>query len=309
MQTHGTRIVLSACLLLAFPITRRASAAESTLKNPAGLVTIQQIDSALDMPMPELDLAGEVPLSDVVNIIESQMKEVSSLPIKFTQNYLELELESIDSLSDLLVRDVFFHDGSHTFRQALDLIFEETDPKLEYLPQHGHILLTTKAKTSETYTIQVYDVSAVIEAIIHNNKRVAGRTYIRTQLGSGQQHSVPKKRGAAFEIAELIIAATSPPAQWIDVDGEGGVIMIAGNRLTVTQTYEVHRLIKQLLADLAEPLSISAKQPNIAANELREANVESPYLLISFAIAGWVVAFFLAIVVVAANRPRNTISG
>lgn len=279
---------------------------EAILNTPSGnnLITLNQIEAALDAPMPQIDLPGEVPLSDLINVIETEMQQVSSLPIQLLPDYHELELESIDSLEDVLLHGVFFHRQTHTFRQALDLIFRGTDPKLTFLPQDGHILVTTEAQASDTLTTRVYEVSDVIKAITGKRRR-NGTAYIPAQFGSERTGNSSSTGGAAFEISELLMAASTPPAQWIDIDGEGGVIYIAGDRLAVTQTYAVHRRIEQILRDLIRPLAVDSNEASVVTTSQTEPHQREAgpnFLLLAFAIVGWVMAFFLGIVAVFASR-------
>lgn len=279
---------------------------EAILNTPIGhkVISINQIEAALDMPMPQIDLPGEVPLSDVINVIETELQQVSSLPIQFLPDYVELELEGINSLEDVLLRGVFFHPQSHTFRQALEQIFRETDPKLTFLPQDAHILITTEALAANTLTTRVYDISGVMESIVGKQK-ATGTAYNPAPFGDQRTGNESPTRGAAFEISEILMAATSAPAQWIDIDGEGGVIYIAGNRLAVRQTYDVHRMVEQILKDLIKPLPMNTTEAvAIATNRAvaQQMEAEPNYLLLAFAVVGWVMAFFLGIVAVFAGR-------
>lgn len=303
---HRTSICVIAVMAMLFQSATRCEADEAAFATNTGdnLITLEQIEVALDMPMPQIDFPGEVPLSEILQVIETELREASSLPIQLKPDYLELELESIESLEVVLVRDVFFHPQSHTFRQALELVFGQTDPTLTFLPQDGHILITTEACAFDTFTTRVYDISTVIAAIV-GKQQATGMAYGNAMYRDERLPSETPNGRAAFEISSLLMAATTPPAQWIDIDGEGGVIYIAGNRLTITQTYKVHRKIQQVLIDLIDPLpvnTVKAVAIKDASVQARQTESTPQYLLLAFAVCGWVLAFFLGIVAVLANR-------
>lgn len=124
------------------------------------------LDQMLDKPVPLLDFPGETPLSEILEQIETyytttwgQDGGASGTDFRMTMfpDKLELELESINSLEDVLISDINFE--GMTLRNALKHIFDQTDPKLTYIIDAEVMLITTAAKEADTLVTRVYPVA------------------------------------------------------------------------------------------------------------------------------------------------------
>lgn len=124
------------------------------------------LDQMLDKPVPLLDFPGETPLSEILEQIATyytttwgQDGGASGTDFRMTMfaDKLELELESINSLEDVLISDINFE--GVTLRNALKHIFDQTDPKLTYIIDAEVMLITTAAKEADTLVTRVYPVA------------------------------------------------------------------------------------------------------------------------------------------------------
>lgn len=125
------------------------------------------LSQMLDKPVPLLDFPGETPLSEILEQISTyytttwgQDGGASGTDFRMTilPDYAELEIEGIDSLEDVLIRDVNFE--GMTLRNALKHIFDQTqEPPLTYIIDSEVMLITTESKENETLVTRVYPVA------------------------------------------------------------------------------------------------------------------------------------------------------
>ncbi|MCR9198418.1 MAG: hypothetical protein NXI04_07245 [Planctomycetaceae bacterium] len=125
------------------------------------------LSQMLDKPVPLLDFPGETPLSEILEQISTyytttwgQDGGASGTDFRMTilPDFAELEIEGIDSLEDVLIRDVNFE--GMTLRNALKHIFDQTtEPALTYIIDSEVMLITTETKESETLVTRVYPVA------------------------------------------------------------------------------------------------------------------------------------------------------
>lgn len=75
--------------------------------------------------------------------------------------------------------------------------------------------------------------------------------------GSGQAQSQNKVTAVsdASPLAQLIEEQTAPPAQWIQLNGEGGAISVYGQYMMIRQTYRVHRQVESVLDQLRQAIA------------------------------------------------------
>lgn len=170
---------------------------------PGKLVTSEMIEAALDMPCPNLQFSGEHPLSDLLVVFESHWSQFLRYDVPFFEDVAELNLEGIETLKDISVSDMKISAGTHTCRDALELMFEQTvDPELSFLPAAGHLLVSTlaKAESEDTLFSRVYDLSDFLDT---RSDATAGRRQRPTTKAAPQSsHSetapagqtAPKKR-------------------------------------------------------------------------------------------------------------------
>ncbi|MCR9197270.1 MAG: hypothetical protein NXI04_01375 [Planctomycetaceae bacterium] len=181
----------------------------------------------MDAPCGTLDFPGETPLAEVLEKIAAQLSERRpsddrSGRLQFTPDFHELELEGIQSLDDVLVRDIYL-DGV-SVENALRVVFEQTqEPALIWVIENETLLVTTENRESELLQLRTYNVASVNQRLFADDPD---------------------------GLTDTIQAMTWPPALWINIDGDGGNIRLAGDSLVIMQSYHVHQQIVRLLNQL-----------------------------------------------------------
>jgi len=237
----------------------------------------------LETPIPPLDFPGETPLSEILSTLSeyytTQHGATGNGDFKFTIHVdkRELDLEGLNDLEEVLVRDISFSNGME-LQNALKLIFDQTsDPaELTYVIRNEVMVITTKAMadSEDAMVTRVYEVGELLdleygEDLVYPNGGGGG-------MGGGGFQSVPqypfappgkgKKKVQAerkasddqsatvstLNLTDIVMEMTSPPYLWFNTDGEGGAIRIVGSTLVVRQTPAGHREIVRLLNLLSE---------------------------------------------------------
>ena len=49
---------------------------------------------------------------------------------------------------------------------------------------------------------------------------------------------------------QAVLDLSAPPCRWFEIDGEGGRIVVAGNRMLIRQTRTGHLLIGRIIAEM-----------------------------------------------------------
>ena len=114
--------------------------------------------------------------------------------VPFFADTTELELEGINSLEEVLVRDWSVTGGSHTCRDVLTLVFRQTqDPELTFLPVAGHIEVTSLAKgeSEDALESRVYDVTDLL--IDDGNQKKKHGKATPASSGGKTDESKPKR--------------------------------------------------------------------------------------------------------------------
>lgn len=234
----------------------------------------------LDKPVSGLDFQGEVPLSEVLEVIsryftsEYGEKEGEKFAMAFHADKAELSIVGLDGLNGVLVSDIDF-DGM-TLRNALKLIFDQTgddanslaSEPLTYVIKNEVMLVTTveKAESDDMLVTRVYRVGELLNLDYANGltgagpKGGAGFFSIpanAAQLGGGDGGAGMDGGGGGQPptpptLATLVMEMTSPPCRWLELDGEGGAIRIVGQTLVVRQTPKGHEEVVRLLNLLYE---------------------------------------------------------
>lgn len=124
----------------------------------------------LDKPIPPLDFPGETSLKEILDTIQAYYTTTygagggaSGTDYRMTiyPDAAELELENVNSLDDVMIRDIEFQ--GMTLRSALKLIFEQTiDPELTYIIEDEVFKVTTLAKAESTLVTRVYPVADLV---------------------------------------------------------------------------------------------------------------------------------------------------
>lgn len=170
------------------------------------LVSAEHVEAALDMPCPNLEFHGEYPLKEVTEVFEAHWAKELPYEVPFIVDRFELELEGISSIEDISVREIKISGGTHTCRDALDLVFNQTsDPELMYLPMAGHLLLSTLAKveSEDALISRVYDLTdflAAEDTSVNTNKpqeMAAKKSTIANGEAEETQKKKRKRRGKA----------------------------------------------------------------------------------------------------------------
>lgn len=243
----------------------------------------ERIYQQLEQESPDLDFPGEVSLEEVLNQIADHVSTTTNTKLKIVPDYAQLELEGINSLAEVQVKDVVLK--GLTLRSALDLIFSQTkDPDLDFLVKNEVLIVTTRdeAESDENLFNRYYNVTKHLNLYAPK----VGETYPglggggfgrggaapaesapagSAQAGSGQAGSgysgsgqAPIRRPVRYELSELnqllmtVQDLTAPSAKWFDVDSEGGRMQGTGSILMVRQSRRGHLAVAEILEQLEE---------------------------------------------------------
>ncbi|MEZ6059702.1 MAG: hypothetical protein R3C19_05010 [Planctomycetaceae bacterium] len=131
------------------------------------------LNRMLDEPVPPLDFPGDAQLSEVLQQISEFYTATygreggADYRMTIWPDYAELELEGINSLEEVTVKDIVLNGIS--LRNALSLIFDQTEePALTYVIKNEVVQITTLAKAEdpqESATTRVYDVLDIISTL------------------------------------------------------------------------------------------------------------------------------------------------
>lgn len=121
----------------------------------------------LQTPVPKLNFPGETALSEILEQIADYYTTThgasgGGTPLKFTilPDILELELESINSLENVIIRDIALE--GQTLENSLKIILEQTDPLLTYEIRNEVMFITTLAKAVDSSYTRVYEVEHLL---------------------------------------------------------------------------------------------------------------------------------------------------
>lgn len=239
----------------------------------------------LDERVPKLEFKGEVRLSEILDFLSQHFTEQhgeqgqESFRMAIWPDYPVLELENIDSLDDVVLKDIRI-DGM-TLRNALKAIFGmTTDPSLTYVIRDELLVVTTvnEAQSEDSLTTRVYPVSRLLAVDTPDwgelPKREAsefpsgsGQGYFQlsdevqdpdqaVEESSGEEQNIDVRadpRGVNMQrLVFLVQQMTSPPLEWQQNDGQGGSIDSFGESLVIRQTYDGHQRIVRLLNQLTD---------------------------------------------------------
>lgn len=200
----------------------------------------ERIYRALEKPCPPLDYPRNTPVKEILEAIFDQLRQNEGDDLNILVDAGALDDDSID-LDEVKVAD--FRVTGVSIRSALDELLEQTDPQLDYMVRSEMLLITTRtyAESDENLTIRVYDISHLVAPQPTSSSRQAeGHTSSKPTLPSSRQ------------IAQWIVDATSPPARWFDIDGEGGRLQIHNRMLIVRHSRRAHLAISDLLEQITE---------------------------------------------------------
>ncbi len=287
--------ILNPDRLLAQQQAKVELADRSAVDPPANkLVTLEMIEAALELPCPRMDFPGPHPLEEFTKVFETHWAKHLSYEVPFFIDTAEFDVEGVAATEDIGVEGIQIALGTHTCRDALTLIFDQTtDPKLAFQPEAGHLTVTTlaKAESEDSLLSCVYDLSDFIAEEAEKShgssrtdvkrqkngrrkKKAADAKKTSTVLkqfanggglgggGGGLGASTPQHSGLRPDtetLISMILEQTSPPAKWVSVDGEGGSVTPLGQYVVIRQTYRVHRQISELLKELRKAIAVGGR--------------------------------------------------
>ncbi|MDA1230114.1 MAG: hypothetical protein O2856_05010 [Planctomycetota bacterium] len=199
-----------------------------------------RIYRALEKPCPPLDYPRDTAMNDILEAIFDQLRQNEGGGFNILIDVAALDDDSL-VMEDITVAD--FHVEGVSMRSALDELFEQIDPQLDYMVRSEVLLITTRAyaESDENLTVRVYDISHLVSP-----QSNAGKSQVK------QRQSFNSTLPSSRQIAQWIVDTTSPPARWFDIDGEGGRLQIHNRMLIVRQSRRAHLAISDLLEQLTE---------------------------------------------------------
>lgn len=241
----------------------------------------------LNEEIPPLEFGGETPLAEVLDFIADYFTQQHRVPdqdfrVTIWPDSRTLVLENIDSLDDVVVRDIKLQ--GLTLRSALKAVFgRTTDPALTYVIRDELMVVTTvdEAWGENSLTTRVYPVGHLLAVDSPDWNRSGphpemsepppgpGQGYFQLSDSAndpiessdvpsheGPEEDVPGDRRAMnmCQLMSVVQQMTTPPLEWADVDGQGGSIDSFGESLVIRQTYDGHQEIVKLLNQLTEAL-------------------------------------------------------
>lgn len=218
----------------------------------------KRIYAALEQQTPPLDFPGETPLGEALSAIMAAINKGANANdrISLVIDHKGLDTEGLTSLNDIFLRDIEL--PGIELRKAMKLILDQTE--IDYLIRNDVLFLTTKQEAltnADYFTTRIYPVKKLLAMQSSPDSGIMGGYGGDMGMGmsggtrsgaGGLRGGVPALREP---LIELICNMTSPPCLWIDRDGDGGAISIAGNSLVVRQSQRGHEEIVQLLNLLA----------------------------------------------------------
>ena len=144
----------------------------------------------LQTPVPKLDFPGETPLSEILEQIATyytttygKSESDKGFTFTFMPDILELELESINSLEDVLISDIVLDDV--TLENVLQFIFDQTDPGLTYEIRNEVMVITTKVKAEDSLYTRVYEIEHLLHAKFEQHINLSGIGGSSMGIGGG----------------------------------------------------------------------------------------------------------------------------
>lgn len=196
----------------------------------------QWFEAILEQPIPRLDFPGETSLKEILDTLQAYYSTTygnEDLLLTIYPDIKELDLEGINSLEDVLISDIELRNIK--FKDALALIFEQTqDPQLDYLFQNGVMKVTSMAKIDDKLVTRVFDVSELLH-----------------QLGLESSTGSNSENGVDHPLCDLIARSTIP-LHWREIDEQGGEIRVIAGKLIVRQTPKGQQKITKLLNALSQ---------------------------------------------------------
>ena len=164
---------------------------------------------------------GENPLTEILDQLSTGVAAEYAGWNGIRPDFSALDADSI-VLKDVIIKDIEIHEGSMTIASFLDYVLSQTDPQLTWIVKDGLLLITTEAAAeSEEYMfLRSYDISRL--------------------------RDISQEAGLIQTIQDLTLSS----CHWFEIDGEGGKLSIARNRLIVRQSRKGHEQVVAVLEQL-----------------------------------------------------------
>ncbi len=237
----------------------------------------------------DLDFPGEASLATVLSEFQEQLQNSRGLPVVISLDFRVLRQESFTSLNDVNVYEISIPGGLMTTGSLLDHILSQTDePQLTWIAKDELLLITTvpEAEREKNMFLRSYDIAEIrqisqlmVRDLSSSGRTVAGSTavtalpYPSGDTGTGESpfpavvkesqtaepgRNISRKALPSGETAntwdnaliDTIQLMTQPVCHWYNLDGEGGRLFVAGNRLVVRQSRKGHEQVVLVLEQL-----------------------------------------------------------
>ena len=230
---------------------------------------------------------GENPLSDILQQLSSDLTNSQGDRVMIRPDLMAFQDDAI-ALQDVTIVDIEVPNGFMKVGSFLDYILSQTNPKLTWIAKDELLLITTMsaAESDENMFLRSYDISRLREISqltvstwnAGDGQQGGGGGFFSvvfepTQFGGGIPSATPQKKKISrstppheeSEVEQLqqdavitweaglmqtIQDLTAPPCHWYEIDGEGGKLTIAGNRLIVRQSRKGHEQVVAVLEQL-----------------------------------------------------------
>ncbi|HQX52701.1 MAG TPA: hypothetical protein PLR25_22465 [Planctomycetaceae bacterium] len=209
-----------------------------------------------------MNYPGDTPLSEILDQLGTHISLSLGQAIQFRPDVSALDEESISSLQNVLIKDIDIPADMMTAGSALDYILSQTDPRLAWIARNELLLITTEtyAEAEENLLLRSYDISKLCNVArrgsgVRNNSGGQGGEFYQILDSGGAVPSAQQSRQTPLfdspqSLMQAVVDLTSPPCRWFEIDGEGGRIVVAGNRMLIRQARTGHRLIGRIIAEL-----------------------------------------------------------
>jgi len=188
-----------------------------------------EIEAKLDRSIPVVDFVDE-PFEDVLKFLSDQSgARIIPDRIKMEQEGISPDEPVTLKLTDTPVRDV--------------LAYVLPDLNFEYFVRAGALIVTSKEKASTVREVRIYNCRDLLNDYVPPPAPNASTKLIGV---GGQSAVVTTTPPTAAEVLIKVIVSAIPEP-WIENEDEGGSISEFNGLLIVSQNYQNHRKIQQLL--------------------------------------------------------------
>lgn len=170
--------------------------AEPEKSKPAitdSLVTRADVENALQLPWPAIEISHDPSLDEILEDLSLYLSEKAAKPITFVVDHREMQLDDVDSLDQVTVKDVNIRPGTHTCEQVLDLIWSQLDVKLVGIPMSGHVLITSTEKAETMFESRFYDLTGLM---LVTPPTTGSESVAVAKKISGEDETSPRQRKA-----------------------------------------------------------------------------------------------------------------